>query len=159
MYVRLSFDGVFSPPFPQPQKRKTRPHLAAKPGRVLAQEWPTRPEAGGYRVAQRGRATHFLRPPRPAGGPRNLNRADRRELLTDSLQPATTPKKLHLLIVGAQHSCCFFLSRPKSDSGAGADRKLDFGGGRAGRSLLYPHSERRRALPSVGMRRLGRAGP
>ena len=90
LYVRLSFDGVFSPPFPQPQKRKTRPHLAAKPGRDLAQEWPTRPEAGGCRVAQRERATHFLRPPRPAGGPGKLNRADRRELLTDSLQLATT---------------------------------------------------------------------
>ena len=46
-----------------------------------------------------------------------------------------TPKKLHLLIVGAQHSCCFFLSRPKSDSGAGADRKLDFVGDQAGGGL------------------------
>ena len=36
---------------------KVRFHLAAKPGRDLAQEWPTRPEAGGCLTAQRERAT------------------------------------------------------------------------------------------------------
>jgi hypothetical protein len=59
-----------------------------KPSRDLAQDYARRPEAGGCLTARRERATLPQRLPKPADGPRKLNRADRRELLTDSLQPA-----------------------------------------------------------------------
>ena len=57
------------------------------------------------------------------------------------------PKKLHLLSVGAQRWCCFFLSRPKSDFGAGADRKLDFQGDRIREGFSGGITPSRNALP------------
>ena len=51
-------------------------------------------------------------------------------------------KKQHSSSIGAQQWRCFFLSRPKSDFGAGADRKLDFQGDRIREGFTDNHDLR-----------------
>ena len=67
----------------------------------------------------------------------------------------TPPKKLHLLSFGVKGWPCFFPSRPECDSGAGAERGLDFQGDRIREGFFRDPVRRqiwgmmyRRALPA-----------